>query len=116
MSEEGEDADLEVSRELESFDVERFRRASAHLDLMWNVEKKPKPQPCECCGGTGRRSCEYCHGTGAMMVGHERFCSLEQGCKVCPVCDSTGEVKCLHCNGTGFRAAWLEPGCPLDKP
>ena len=29
----------QVSRELEEFDVERFRRASAHLDLMWNVEK-----------------------------------------------------------------------------
>ena len=24
-----------------------------------------------------------------MMVGHERFCSLEQGCKPCPVCNST---------------------------
>lgn len=38
---EGEEPDLEVSRELESFDVERFRRAGAHLDLMWNVEKVP---------------------------------------------------------------------------
>ena len=26
---------------------------------------------------------------GAMMVGDERFCSLEQGCKPCPVCNST---------------------------
>ena len=38
---EGEEGDLEVSRELESFDIERFRRASVHLDLMWNVEKVP---------------------------------------------------------------------------
>ena len=38
---EGEEPDVEVSRELESFDVERFRRAGAHLDLMWNVEKVP---------------------------------------------------------------------------
>lgn len=36
---EGEEGDLEVSRELESFDIERFRRASVHLDLMWKVEK-----------------------------------------------------------------------------
>jgi hypothetical protein len=29
----------QVSRELEEFDVERFRRVGAHLDLMWNVAK-----------------------------------------------------------------------------
>ena len=29
----------QVSRELEEFDVQRFRRAGAHLDLMWNVAK-----------------------------------------------------------------------------
>ena len=23
------------------------------------------------------------------MVGHERFCSLEQGCKPCPICNGT---------------------------
>ena len=123
--------------------------------------QKPKPEPCDCCEGSGRRRCEYCHGTGprlstarghphpcciafsvaeftrmdtlrqsksrhamsksccympwtpsacglrcpqisapgllsdlscaqgAMMVGDERFCSLEQGCKPCPVCNST---------------------------
>ena len=28
------------------------------------------------------------------MVGEERFCSLEQGCKPCPVCNST--VRTLH--------------------
>jgi hypothetical protein len=27
--------------------------------------------------------------SGAMMVGHERFCSLEQGCKPCPICNGT---------------------------
>ena len=30
---------VQVSRELEEFDVERFRRVGAHLDLMWNVAK-----------------------------------------------------------------------------
>ena len=29
----------QVSRELEEFDLERFRRVGAHLDLMWNVAK-----------------------------------------------------------------------------
>ena len=29
----------QVSRELDEFDVERFRRVGAHLDLMWNVAK-----------------------------------------------------------------------------
>lgn len=43
---EGEEGDLEVSRELERFDVERFRQKSAQLDLMWNVEKVPATQAC----------------------------------------------------------------------
>jgi hypothetical protein len=29
------------------------------------------------------------------MVGHERFCSLEQGCKPCPICNGTVRF-CLH--------------------
>lgn len=38
--------------------------------------------------------------SGAMMVGHERFCSLEQGCKPCPICNGTvrsadGLILCL---------------------
>jgi len=53
-------------------------------------------------------------GPGAMMVGHERFCSLEHGCKPCPVCNGQGEVKCFHCKGTGMRAGWLDEGCPVD--
>lgn len=26
------------------------------------------------------------------MVGHERFCSLEQGCKPCPICNGTVRI------------------------
>ena len=36
-------------------------------------------------------------GAGAMMVGHERFCSLEQGCKPCPVCNGTVISVTINC-------------------
>lgn len=110
-----EEGDSGVTREFEEYEVERFRQMGRHLDLMWNVGKKPQPAPCDCCEGTGARKCRYCNSTGAMMVGHERFCSLEQGCKPCPICNGTGEVKCSHCQGTGYRAGWLERGCPVEQ-
>mmetsp|Transcript_2698 Transcript_2698/g.7986 ORF Transcript_2698/g.7986 Transcript_2698/m.7986 type:complete len:273 (+) Transcript_2698:311-1129(+) len=109
-----EEGDVTITRELEAYDTERIRQMGRHLDLMWNFNQKPKPSPCACCTGSGSRSCEYCHSTGAMMVGHERFCSLEHGCKPCPVCNGQGEVKCFHCKGTGMRAGWLDEGCPVD--
>lgn len=105
---------MAVAQELESYEAERFRSVGRHLELMWNFNQKPKPEQCSCCHGTGKQSCEYCHSTGAMMVGHERFCSLEAGCKACPVCDGMGDVKCSHCQGTGFRAGWLDEGCPVN--
>lgn len=40
---------------------------------------------------------------GAMMVGHERFCSLEQGCKPCPICNGT--VRLLRVRRTSGAAA-----------
>lgn len=109
-----EEKDTAVAEEFESYEAERFRIMGRHLELMWNFNKNPKPEQCSCCHGSGRRQCQYCHSTGAMMVGHERFCSLEAGCKSCPVCDGMGAVKCFHCQGTGFRAGWLDEGCPVN--
>ena len=42
---ESEEGDPGVSRELEAFDAERFRAASAHLELMWNVAKVGASRP-----------------------------------------------------------------------
>jgi hypothetical protein len=91
----------------------QYQRASKQLDLLWRVDKKGPPAKCDCCLGTGHKGCTWCRGTGAMMVGEERFCSLATGCKACPICNSKGFVRCSHCKGTGFRASWMEPGCPV---
>lgn len=103
-----EEGDTAVAQELAMFDGDRVRSAGRHLELMWNFNQKTQPERCSCCRGSGKRNCQYCHNTGAMMVGHERFCSLEAGCKACPVCNGLGDVKCSHCQGTGFRAGWLD--------
>ncbi|KAK9809180.1 hypothetical protein WJX72_010913 [[Myrmecia] bisecta] len=91
----------------------RYKKASDHLDLVWNVAKSRQPEACGCCSGSGVRECKFCRGTGAMMLGDMYFCSLALGCKQCPVCRAKGQVACSHCKGTGFRAGWMEPGCPL---
>ena len=77
-------------------------------------QRKTPSAPCDCCGGSGTCGCEFCRGSGALTVGAERFCSLEDGCKECPACSGRGSVPCDACKGTGQRAAWLGPGCPVD--
>ena len=77
-------------------------------------QRKTPSAPCDCCGGSGTCGCEFCRGSGALTVGSERFCSLEDGCKECPACSGRGSVPCDACKGTGQRAAWLGPGCPVD--
>lgn len=46
------------------------------------------------CGAFAESGLDLIH-AGAMMVGEERFCSLERGCKPCPVCHSTVCPLCL---------------------
>lgn len=93
-------------------DPNRLQKITKRLELTWSVDRRRRPAPCDCCEGSGQKECTWCRGTGAMMVGEERFCSLAHGCKQCPICNSKGHVRCGHCKGTGFRAGWMEPGCP----
>ncbi|DBA96880.1 hypothetical protein WJX82_004592 [Trebouxia sp. C0006] len=106
---EGDD----LLREFQQYaDPNRLQNVTKRLELTWSVDRRRRPAPCDCCDGTGQKECTWCRGTGAMMVGEERFCSLAHGCKQCPICKSKGHVGCDHCKGTGFRAGWMEPGCP----
>lgn len=103
----------ELLREFQQYsDPNRLQKVTKRLELTWSVDRRRRPAPCDCCDGTGQKECAWCRGTGAMMVGEERFCSLAHGCKQCPICKSKGHVGCGHCKGTGLRAGWMEPGCP----
>eukprot|EP00891_Asterochloris_glomerata_P003719 jgi/Astpho2/3719/Aster-x1166 len=110
------DPDSEDAQLLEEFqlrvDPHRFQRMRSHLDLLVDLQQQRRPELCACCEGAALESCSWCRGTGAMMVGEERFCSIATGCKQCPICNGKGQVKCKHCKGTGMRAGWMEPGCP----
>ena len=52
---------------------------------------------CTNCGGTGKKNCFYCHGSGMSFI------SL--GLKLGPFCahciGHMGKVNCTSCNGTG---------------
>ena len=66
-----------------------------------------KPTPCSTCRGSGEEECQWCHGTGFMMVGDQMFNSTASSAGGCPVCKGKGACKCEKCVGTGWRAVWL---------
>ncbi|KAG1667839.1 hypothetical protein FOA52_011027 [Chlamydomonas sp. UWO 241] len=89
----------------------RGAQMASKLDMLWKIGKvrsdANKPEACSCCQGTGEIECEWCHGTGVLMVGDTLICSITDHTSKCPVCNSTGYAKCKNCAATGFRAKWL---------
>ncbi|GAX78657.1 hypothetical protein CEUSTIGMA_g6095.t1 [Chlamydomonas eustigma] len=79
-----------------------------HLDLLWKIGKKPRPESCTCCKGSRERECDWCHGTGVLTIGDSILCSTAEHNSKCPVCKGVGYSPCSHCRGTGFRAQWLQ--------
>lgn len=53
--------------------------------------------PCEECGGTGKRPCQFCQGT-KLMVG---FLGQRVPCVPCEATGTLGRI-CQRCDGAGF--------------
>jgi DnaJ-class molecular chaperone len=62
---------------------------------------------CQTCKGHKEVECNWCHGTGYLVVGDQVFYSTAEHDNHCPVCKGQGACKCEQCRGTGFRAFWL---------
>lgn len=63
-------------------------------------------QKCHGEGGSGKKACPHCHGTGMISISQSSpFGGYMQQYQSCPYCNATGETfdkKCDACNGTGF--------------
>uniref|UniRef100_A0A7S3RA86 CR-type domain-containing protein n=1 Tax=Dunaliella tertiolecta TaxID=3047 RepID=A0A7S3RA86_DUNTE len=96
-------------RELVDPGKKELDRQRKHMELTWRVAnmKRQKAETCNCCQGSAETECEWCHGTGVMMLGDTIYVNA-QGTKPCPICKGKGYMKCNNCRGTGFRAVWLD--------
>lgn len=56
---------------------------------------------CYVCGGSGKKSCQSCKGTGFIPQKLAKEKSKKKKPTPCPNCRGTGEVTCNVCGGTG---------------
>lgn len=54
------------------------------------------------CKGTGKEICNFCHGTGFLMLDGELIGTDNK----CVVCNGSGEKTCKKCMGAGKIARW----------
>eukprot|EP01025_Chloroclados_australasicus_P031994 TRINITY_DN32382_c0_g1_i1.p3 TRINITY_DN32382_c0_g1~~TRINITY_DN32382_c0_g1_i1.p3 ORF type:complete len:171 (+),score=11.03 TRINITY_DN32382_c0_g1_i1:33-545(+) len=110
-----DDLDEDTARELQQrVDPQYVSKGKKRLEQLWTIQYKAGLlQSCGCCGGCGQQECQWCHGTGILMVGDKLVCDVYGG-NDCKICKGQGYVNCEHCRGTGRVAGWLEPGCELD--
>jgi len=83
-----------------------------HLDLIWKIREEmdecdvSKGDICgsEClnCYGKGEIICNYCGGTGFLMLGNDLIGTNND----CPVCNGTGMNECKKCMGAGYIVKW----------
>lgn len=81
---------------------------------------------CRFCGGTKRRKCRECHGSGHRVSpksGKITQCSCENGtleCKIVTPLHEGGSIPCSNCNATGIlpsaRIASVDPVKLDDGP
>ncbi|KAG2501377.1 hypothetical protein HYH03_001165 [Edaphochlamys debaryana] len=103
-----DELDKELATELNAVvDPDRLQKLAKHFELAWKINRPGRPQTCDCCQGRKEEECNWCHGTGYLMVGEQMFPSTPTHTNNCPVCKGKGYCKCERCRGTGFRANWL---------
>lgn len=106
--ESDDELDAEIAEELNNVhDPNRFKKLQERLDLIWRIGRSKRPETCQDCQGEKSKECNWCHGTGVLMIGDQLFCSLSTHSSSCPVCRGQGYVPCQECRGTGKRAKWL---------
>ena len=65
-----------------------------------NIKTRVRCEKCIGTGGTGKKTCPTCHGSGQVHM-RQGFMSIAQ---ICPQCHGTGEIienPCSECHGTG---------------
>ena len=83
-----------------------------YLELIWKIREEmdecdvSKGDICgsEClnCYGKGEIICNYCGGTGFLMLGNDLIGTNND----CPVCNGTGMNECKKCMGAGYIVKW----------
>ena len=83
-----------------------------HLELIWKIREEmdecdvSKGDICggECkeCRGDGEIQCNYCGGTGFLMLGNELIGTNND----CPACKGKGMIECKKCMGAGYIVEW----------
>ncbi|GLC72811.1 hypothetical protein PLESTF_001295800 [Pleodorina starrii] len=103
-----DELDGDLAQELQAVaDPERLKKLARHFELAWKISRPGRPKTCDCCQGTKEAECQWCHGTGYLMVGSQVYPSTPTHTNNCPVCKGKGYISCERCRGTGFRANWL---------
>ncbi len=85
-----------------------------HLELIWKIREEMEEcdvskgdicgGECDECDGEGDVPCNYCGGTGFLMLGNELIGTNNN----CPVCKGTGLLECKKCMGAGYIVEWRE--------
>ena len=85
-----------------------------HLELIWKIREEMDVcdvsngdvcgGECDECDGEGDVPCNYCGGTGFLMLGNELIGTNNN----CPVCKGTGLLECKKCMGAGYIVEWRE--------
>ncbi|GIL85263.1 hypothetical protein Vretimale_10765 [Volvox reticuliferus] len=103
-----DELDGDLANELQTVaDPQRLQKLARHFELAWKISRPGRPMTCDCCNGRKEEECQWCHGTGYLMVGSQVYLSTPTHTNNCPVCKGKGYLKCERCRGTGFRANWL---------
>jgi len=83
--------------------IDEILNGKINRDIEFDIDVR-----CDSChgeGGTGKKSCPYCHGTGMITETQSSPFGFIQNGHPCPHCKGTGETfdnVCKKCNGTGF--------------
>jgi molecular chaperone DnaJ len=83
--------------------------------------RKVRCKTCNGEGGTGVKTCPYCHGTGMITETKQHGFTIMQSSHPCNHCHGTGktvEHVCKDCNGQGFKdiTEKLKISVPAGKP
>ena len=91
-----------------------YSDGAKRLDLAWDIyeaiencditEIESCCYKCSLCDGHGLLICNFCKGTGFLMLEDELIGTSNP----CPVCRGTGEHRCKPCSGSGFIALWKQ--------
>ena len=82
------------------------------LELVWKIREEMDDcdvskgdicgDKCVNCGGNGEIQCNYCRGTGFLMLGDELIGTNND----CPACKGKCMIECKKCMGAGYIVEW----------